>query len=93
MTVFSTPGTVGRFVLRVCYPARMRSELAEFLRQRAADEVLAMSPAERMALALTLGDEDLDRYVAASGLDRDSALRNLRRARSIGRRPSVANDD
>ena len=44
----------------------MESHAAAFLRERARDDVLALSPFERMALALALGDDDVARYMAAS---------------------------
>lgn len=49
-----------------------------------------MSPAERIALALALGDDDLAIFAATQGLDRDEARRRLRATRSSGRAPSVA---
>lgn len=68
------------------------SAVAAYLRQCTADEMRAMTPAERVDLAFALGDEDQARYATASGLDRQTALRALRRARSVGRQPSVANE-
>lgn len=70
----------------------MSSDVAAFLRQRTTEDVLALTPRERLDLALRLGDEDLARYMAATGCDRAAALRDLRRARAVGRRPSVANE-
>jgi hypothetical protein len=70
----------------------MESHAAAFLRERALDDVLALSPFERMALALALGDDDVARYMAAHDLDHDPAVSDLRRARAAGRRPSVANE-
>jgi hypothetical protein len=54
--------------------------------------VLAMPVAERIALALALGDDDLDLFVRASGLDRAEALRRLRAGRRRGRLPSRCAD-
>jgi len=52
--------------------------------------VLAMTPAARIELAFSLGEDDLRLFMAASGLDRRSALNRLRMARQQGRGPSVA---
>ncbi len=59
------------------------------LRRERQERELAMTPAERMALADRLGEEALQTYMAAHGLDRESALRAIRRSRQIGRRPSA----
>jgi hypothetical protein len=48
---------------------------------------------QRIELALSLGDDDLGRYMRATGLSRDEALRRLRAQRSAGRRPSCANHE
>jgi len=55
---------------------------------RAADarRLGALSPAERVELALRLGDEDVEIFRSARGLDREDALRLLRRTRQAGRR-------
>lgn len=55
-------------------------------RQRA----LRLSPAARVAEALALGERDLQAYQIARGLDRATALRDLRRKRHLGRPRSVA---
>jgi hypothetical protein len=68
----------------------MRS-VADDLRARTSAQVLALSVPDRMALAFSLGDADLEVFARASGLDRQDALRRLRTQRSRERRPSVAN--
>jgi hypothetical protein len=65
----------------------MRS-VADDLRQRDREAVLKLSPEERIALALRLGDEDLELFCRAQGLDRSEAIRVLQRRRQAGRRPS-----
>ena len=67
----------------------MRS-VADYLRRQTQAHVLTLSPAARIALALSLGDDDLDLFARTSGLDRDEARRRLRAQRQIGRAPSVA---
>jgi hypothetical protein len=50
-----------------------------------------MPTAQRIALALQLGDDDLRRFCAIHNLSRSAALVRLCQARGVGRRPSVAN--
>jgi len=65
----------------------MRS-VADDLRRRDREAVLKLSPEERIALALRLGDEDLELFCRTQGLDRSEAIRILQRRRQAGRRPS-----
>ena len=65
----------------------MRS-VADELRGRDIERVLQLPVNERVALALSLGDEDLDLYVRSSGLTTAAALSRLRASRSRGRRTS-----
>ena len=44
-----------------------------------------MSERERIELAFALGEDDLARFIAASGLDRAEALRRLRAGHERGR--------
>ena len=64
----------------------MRS-VADELRVEDRERVLAMTPAERVALALALGDRDLEIFRAAQqpGLSREEAARILDRQRHAGR--------
>jgi hypothetical protein len=62
--------------------------VADELRQEQRAAMLRLSPAERIRLALELGARDLALFMEASGLDREAALRELRRRRAAGRRPS-----
>lgn len=70
----------------------MRSVIDE-LRRDTVTRVLALPVPERIALALSLGDEDLARYAAHSGLDADEARRRLRAQHARGRTPSRAAGD
>lgn len=70
----------------------MRS-VADDVRAEQRQEVLAMSVAERFELARRLGQEGIALLMSAQGIDRDEAIRRIRRTRRAGRRPSVANDD
>jgi hypothetical protein len=53
------------------------------------------TPAERLALALALelGDQDLEAFRTAHGLDVAAAHRLLQRRRQVGRQPSRCLDD
>jgi hypothetical protein len=64
------------------------SSVAEALRRATIAANRAMSPAERLALALRLGDDDAALFAAAHGLSRAEAVRTLRRQRQNGRNPS-----
>lgn len=66
--------------------------MAADLRARAGAEVRAMSPAERLDLAFRLGDEDLESFRAAHGLDPRTATRLLERRRQATRQPSACLD-
>lgn len=65
----------------------MRSA-ADELKSRSARQVEALPPAERIRLALALGDDGLAVFRAACGIDREEARRRLRRQRQVGRRAS-----
>jgi hypothetical protein len=64
--------------------------VADDLRGRTAARVLEMPVGARIELALRLGDDDLELFARASGLDRDEARRRLIARRAHGRAPSVA---
>jgi hypothetical protein len=65
----------------------MRSVADEVRRQRQA-ALCALADAQRVDLALRLGDEDLAAYCAAERLDPGTARQRLRARRQLGRRPS-----
>jgi hypothetical protein len=65
----------------------MRS-VADDLREEFQEEVLRLPFEERMALALRLGEQGLEMFCQASGLDRHAAIRELQRQRQAGRTPS-----
>jgi hypothetical protein len=70
----------------------MRSRVAETLKQEQRDRFAAMTPEERAALALRLGDEWVADAMSRHNLDRRSALELLRRSRRAGRKPSRSMD-
>ena len=71
--------------------SRVRSRVADEVRQEELREVLALSPEERMRLALELGTRDLRVYAEAAGISLEEARRRVDATRAAGRRPSVAN--
>jgi len=67
------------------------TSIVDDLRRRTAASVRRMPVAERIALALTLGDQDLDLYMRVNGLGRHEARRALCAQRARGRtQPSAA---
>jgi hypothetical protein len=64
--------------------------VADQLRRDTAERVRRLPVAERIALALAIGDDDLALYMQASGKVREAALEDLRRQRARGRAPSRA---
>jgi len=56
-------------------------------------EVLAMTPAERVELAFSLGERDLEFFMAARGFSRKEALAEIERSRQRGRRYSRCVDE
>jgi hypothetical protein len=62
--------------------------VADDLRRETARALAALSPAERVALALQLGRRDLARFASARGLGEREARALLAAARRRGRRPS-----
>ena len=69
------------------YTSRMVT-ISERLRQEDRDRLRRMTPEERLAEALALGDEAIDAYAAAHGVDHEEARRRLEHAGQAGRRPS-----
>lgn len=65
--------------------------VADDLRRRTRDHVLALPTAARIDLALALGDADLEMFARTNGLGAEAARRQLRAGRSRGRPASVAN--
>jgi len=64
------------------------SRVADTLRSETAAADRARSPAERLLLALQLGDSDVALLAGTRGLGEEAARRILRRQRQAGRRPS-----
>jgi hypothetical protein len=70
----------------------MRS-VADDLREEQRQEVQALTADERVALAFRLGERDLEYFMAANHVDRDTAMAHFRRAGAAGRIRSVCNDE
>ncbi|HUP50587.1 MAG TPA: hypothetical protein VNA04_17570 [Thermoanaerobaculia bacterium] len=71
----------------------MRSKVADELRAEQREQILRMTPSERVALALQLGDRDLRVYMSVQKVDRETAVQAIRRSRQIGRRRSRCMDE
>jgi hypothetical protein len=59
--------------------------VADRLRQEDAEAMARLSPSERLALALALGEADGDAYCRTHGVERHSAIRVFERQRQRGR--------
>ena len=68
----------------ISYTGAMRS-VADLLRQADREAVAELSPEARIALALELGDADLETLQHARGIDRAEAVRVFQRQRQAGR--------
>ncbi len=62
--------------------------MADTLRKADREAVARLSGEERIALALALGDADVEALMHARGIDRGAAMRLIRLQRQAGRRPS-----
>jgi len=69
------------------------SRVAEDIRREQLARFRAMTPAERVALAQRLGDEGLATIMESRGLTRGEALKEIRRSRRAGRKPSRSMDE
>lgn len=71
----------------------MRSAVAERLKEERLRDSLALTVDERIEQALALGRRDVEFYMAANDVDRETAVRRLREVMRMGRRPSKCNDE
>jgi len=62
--------------------------VADDLRAELREEINRLSVQERIELALRMGDEGVELFRQAKGLDRETAIRLLERRRQAGRTPS-----
>lgn len=74
------------------YTFGMPSAVAHAVSQEQRAHVAAMAPADRVALAVRLGEEGLAAYSALHGVDRQTAIARIRATRRLGRRPSASAD-
>jgi hypothetical protein len=63
----------------------MRS-VADDLRREQREKILAMTPAERIALVESMAEEGIALYAAGQHITRDEAVRRIRASRQQGRR-------
>jgi hypothetical protein len=68
------------------------SSVADDLRARTRARVLELPVHDRIQLALTLGERDIEIFVRSTGVDRHEALQRLRARRRRGRVPSACAD-
>ena len=68
----------------------MRTGIGNESRDRRRAREAKMSPGERVALALKLGEADVALLASARGISVAEAVRVARRARQVGRVPSKA---
>jgi hypothetical protein len=71
----------------------MSSKVAREHRLRQASRLAAMTPAERVAIAERLGRDGLASFMTTHGVDRTTAIRRIKSARRLGRRPSSSADE
>lgn len=67
----------------------MESRIARALRREQFARYAAMTPAQRVALAMRLGEEALASYMMLHGVDRSTALTRIKAAHRAGRRRSA----
>jgi hypothetical protein len=67
--------------------------VADDLRDRLRQEIRQLSIEERLEQAYRLGEEGLEMFRQANGLDRETAIRLLQRRRQAGRTPSRCMSD
>jgi hypothetical protein len=65
------------------------ASVADELRRIDREALARLSGEERIALALALGDTDVEALQQARGIDRETAVRVIRRQRQAGRQPSA----
>jgi hypothetical protein len=70
----------------------MESAVAHAVSQEQRDRLAAMTPADRVALALRLSEDGLASYMATHAVDRQTAIARIRATRRLGRRPSASAD-
>ena len=70
----------------------MRS-VADDLKQEQLDAVAAMTPSQRVTLVERMSNEALELIMAAQGVDREEAVRRIRRSHRAGRTPSRCHDE
>ena len=70
----------------------MRSRSADAIATRRAARLAAMTPHERVTLALRLREQGLADFMSVHGVDRATAIARIKATRRIGRRPSASAD-
>ena len=68
----------------------MRSRSGTALDRARAARIAAMTPDERIRLAVRLGEEGLAAFMMTHGLDRATAIARIKATRRLGRRRSTS---
>lgn len=71
----------------------MRSAVGNQVREERSREMLQLTVDERIELALELGRRDVEFYMATNKVDRETAIRELRKITQAGRTPSKSHDE
>ena len=67
----------------------MHSKTAADVARRRAERIATMTPGERVQLTGRLGEEGIAGYMAARGVDRRTAVKQIKATRRLGRPRSV----
>ncbi len=67
----------------------VRSKVAADVSRTRHEQLAAMTPAERIALAERLGAEGVLAFMTTHGVDRPTAIRRIKATRGLGRRYSA----
>lgn len=73
-----------------CILAVMRSNVARDVSRRREERLAALTPAERVALAMRLGEAGLASFMTTHSVNRDTARARIAATRRAGRRRSAA---
>lgn len=74
------------------YTGAVQSAAARAVEEQQRRQLAAMTPADRVTLAVRLSEEGLASFMATHRLDRRTALARIRATRRLGRRPSASAD-
>lgn len=79
-------------MMRFPYTVGMHSAVAHEVARKRLDRLMAMSPDERVQLAMRLGEEGVRSYMSIHGVDRRTAIARIKATHRQGRRVSSCDD-